>query len=271
MSELHLPSIQLEKFNFYNEYLLMAASYDGGTRYPGTRLAPGILINWIRDHEPTIFSKIKLASNIPIPVQNSNLALTMIEKFSIKSYQNGNKQLVIGGDHSISFPCVKAAQANFNDLVVIVFDAHHDLDSSVLIKNWSVINEIAQVVNKVAIIGVRYQKAINTPENVEIIYMDEIDELGTKQIDQKVSLLLEQSQNYYLSIDLDVLDPSEFPGVSYPVPGGLSFRELKKIISNLLEKKTPVGIDIVEFNPTIEKEYSTNVITSILKTIEEKW
>ncbi len=80
-----------------------------------------------------------------------------------------------------------------------------------------------------------------------MILADEIYERGAEDIAEQINSMT--SNNVYLTIDLDVLDPSEMPSVGTPEPGGVSFSNLLKIIKIIGKRKSISGIDIVELNP----------------------
>jgi agmatinase len=154
--------------------------------------------------------------------------------------------MALGGDHSITYPVVRAYARKFPQLTVLHFDAHPDLYDVLDGNRFSHACPFARImeerlVGRLIQVGVRtmnpHQRKQAERFGVEVIEMREMRSSKSFKIDGPV----------YLSLDMDVLDPAFAPGVSHHEPGGLSTRELLTILQDL--KKPPVGADIVEFNP----------------------
>jgi arginase len=158
----------------------------------------------------------------------------------------GERVLCLGGDHSVSYPIVKAHAARFGRLNILHFDAHPDLYDNLDGNPYSHASPFARMleeglVARLVQVGIRtlnpHQREQAKRWNVEIIEMRDLEPLKT----------LELNEPLYISLDLDVLDPAFVPGVSHHEPGGLSVRELLNILHRL---RTPIiGADLVEYNP----------------------
>lgn len=180
------------------------------------------------------------------------------------------KIISIGGDHSITFPIVKAFSKFFRNLEILHFDAHPDLYEEYEYNRYSHACTFARImeeelVRKVISIGVRastpHQLAQSKKFRVEIIPMENLE----------LAFKLKFQNPLYISIDMDCLDPAFAPGVSHIEPGGLSTRELLNIIKKI---KAPflVGADIVEFNPVKDtNEITSSVVFKILKELISKF
>jgi len=154
--------------------------------------------------------------------------------------------VVIGGDHSITYPIVKAFAKKFDSLDVLHFDAHPDLYDELYGDRYSHACPFARIaqerlVQNIVQVGLR---AV-TGEHREKARIHDIQMIEMKDI-QDIPVL-RFSNPLYISFDIDALDPAFAPGVSHHEPGGLSTRQAIKII-HALEAEI-VGMDVVEVNP----------------------
>jgi len=173
---------------------------------------------------------------------NLNKTHSIIEE-EINKVKKFNKPiLVIGGDHSISYGCMK----NF-DCQILMFDAHPDLVNDDTINHASFLREFK---DRATLFGTRYK---------------------TKQEEKSIKELKEKkSDEVYISIDVDILDPRIMPGVSHPVNNGWDLEKLKEELNLVFRTRKVVCLDIVEFCPLIEEKKSLSVIKEILKFIIPK-
>ena len=160
--------------------------------------------------------------------------------------------IILGGDHSISFPVIRALD---RDVTVVHFDAHLDtwngepgnLDHA----SW--VNRAAQLprVKKIVQLGMR--GLANDPEAVGNARKIHTSIVTSEQIHAKgVGWALAQvpaSENIYISLDVDVMDPTLAPGTGTLEPDGLSFRELDELLKGIAVKGKLLGFDVVEVNP----------------------
>lgn len=160
--------------------------------------------------------------------------------------------IVLGGDHSITFPVVRAMD---KDITVIHFDAHLDtwngepgnLDHA----SW--VNRVAQLphVKKIVQIGMRGlandQEAIGNARKIgtKIVTSEEIHRKGVEWTLAQIPA----SENIYITFDVDVMDPTLAPGTGTLEPDGLSFHEIDELLKGAATKGKLVGFDVVEVNP----------------------
>ncbi|MCK4889467.1 MAG: agmatinase [Candidatus Aminicenantes bacterium] len=160
--------------------------------------------------------------------------------------RKGDSILALGGDHSITYPLVKACSGYYSGIEILHIDAHPDLYDELEGDRLSHACPFARIMEeklaaRLVQVGIR---TINTHQReqaekfgVEIIAMKEFS----------VSDVPDFSNPVYISVDLDGIDPAFAPGVSHHEPGGLSSRQVVDIIGNI---NVPViGGDIVEYNP----------------------
>jgi len=179
--------------------------------------------------------------------------------------EKGARVLSIGGDHSVTFPLVQSASARFPGLTILHLDAHPDLYDELDGNRFSHASPFARIMEnglakRLVQVGVRtvnpHQRAQAERFGVEMIRAGEFRD----DTDYHLAGPL------YVSIDLDVLDPAFAPGVSHQEPGGLSVRDVLRVIQAI---PAPVaGADIVEYNPIRDLNGMTAmVVVKLLKEI----
>ena len=160
---------------------------------------------------------------------------------------------MLGGEHSISAPVIRAHAEKFDDLSVLQIDAHADLRDSYDGTPHSHASIMARVVRDMRIpsvqVGIRSisaeeARALADGLPTRIFWARDIAG-KTDWIDDAVDSL---SDNVYLTIDIDGLDPSIVPTTGTPEPGGLGWYETLALIRKLAEKKNVVGMDLVEYS-----------------------
>jgi len=187
-----------------------------------------------------------------------------IEVKVFETLENNAVPILLGGDHSISYPIVKAFARKFQTLDILLFDAHPDLYEEIYGDRFShgcpfarIMEEnLAQKLVQVGIraaVGQHREKA--KEHNVQIIEMKDIGD----------NLEFDFSGPLYISFDMDALDPAFAPGVSHHEPGGLSTRQVLNMLHGL--KANIVGMDVVEVNP--ERDISGITAAAAVKIIKE--
>jgi len=177
----------------------------------------------------------------------------------------GQSPVCLGGDHSITYPILRAFANRFSDLTIVYFDAHPDLYEVFDGNRYSHACPFARVmeagsVKRLIQIGIRTMNAHQRKQadrfGVQVVHMRELPAY------EKLKLV----GPIYLSFDIDVLDPAFAPGISHREPGGMSVREavahLQAITGDI------VGADIVEYNPKQDVSKLTAMASAkILKEI----
>jgi len=162
---------------------------------------------------------------------------------------------MVGGEHSVSAPVIRAHAEKFHNLSVLQIDAHADLRDEYDGTPHSHASIMARVVKDLQIpsvqVGIRSisgeeARALANGLPTKIFWAKDI--VGrTDWINSAVNGLTE---NVYLTIDIDGLDPSLVPTTGTPEPGGLGWYETLALIRKIAEKKRVVGMDLVEFSKT---------------------
>jgi arginase len=174
-------------------------------------------------------------------------SFALIEKGVAAILDKGAVPIVLGGDHSITYPVLKAFARRFKPLDVLHFDAHPDLYDDLYGDRLSHACPFARIVEdglaaSVVQVGVRAITAAHRARalkgGVRMVEMKDIQD----------PLHLRFANPVYVSFDMDALDPAFAPGVSHHEPGGLTTRQAVQIIQSL--KGRIVGLDVVELNPS---------------------
>ena len=170
-----------------------------------------------------------------------------------KVVAQGSMPVVVGGDHAITFPVVRGLSA-FEPLDVVHFDAHMDYShetQGVLYTHGSPIRRCHELtfVRNISSIGIRkesrkvYDEAI--ADGNLVVTTRRFKELGPEASMD----LVPASENLYVTIDIDVLDPTHAPGTGTPEVGGLYYEELRDSLVHLARNHNVVAFDMVEVAP----------------------
>jgi agmatinase len=173
-----------------------------------------------------------------------------------KNITNGKFVVTIGGEHSVSIGAAKAHAEKFENLSVLQLDAHSDLRDEYQSSKFNHACVMARVRDFCPVVqaGIRSmdiaEKKLLTPGRVffaEDIYKDRSPQDGQAHY---IDALLEKLTDIvYITIDLDVFDPSIMPSTGTPEPGGLLWYDVLALLRAVCEKKNVVGFDVVELCP----------------------
>jgi agmatinase len=172
--------------------------------------------------------------------------LIQIEEVIDRLLGRGASVLAIGGDHAITYPIIRAYRKKFNKLNILHLDAHPDLYEEYEGNRLSNACPFARIMEE-NLAGRLVQVGIRTLNPHQ---RDQAQRFGVEIVEMRdfhPELSFGVKGPVYLSLDLDVLDPAYAPGVSHHEPGGLSTREVLKLIQGL--HAPLVGADVVEYNP----------------------
>ena len=182
-----------------------------------------------------------------------------IQTFTEENLQKVQRIISLGGDHSVTYPILKAVHKLAGPLDILHIDAHGDLYDSFDGDPYSHACPFARIMedhlaSRLVQLGVRtlntHQRHQAEKYGVEIVEMKDLD----------LSRLPVFDKPLYLSVDIDALDPSCAPGVSHQEPGGLTTRELLRIIQAV--KGPVIGADIVEYNPDRDINRMTAMVSA---------
>ena len=169
-----------------------------------------------------------------------------IESLTGQQLEKGQKLFTLGGDHSITYPILRALHKKYPVLDVLQIDAHPDLYDQYEGNPYSHACPFARALEE-GLVGRLVQVGIRTLNDHQ---QEQVGNFGVEMHTMKDWPLeepLKFSNPVYISLDMDALDPAFAPGVSHREPGGLSTREVISLIQNL--EGEVVGADLVEYNP----------------------
>lgn len=181
-------------------------------------------------------------------------ALAALEERARTIVNAGKLPLMLGGEHLVTLAPVRVLSERFPDMHIIHFDAHADLREDYLgapLSHACVIRRCHDILGD----GRIHQFGIRSGERSEFRFGREHTDfhpLSLEGLTDTVSKLSESGVPVYLTVDLDVLDPSEFPGTGTPEAGGVSFTELRKALELVCRNCRVVGADLVELAPTLD-------------------
>jgi len=171
------------------------------------------------------------------------------------------KPLSLGGDHSVTYPILRAIRDHHGAVNILHIDAHPDLYEEFEGDRYSHACPFARALEDKCI-GNLVQLGIRSasPEQRALAERHGVTMLGADEVEKVPYHLL--TGPLYISIDLDGLDPAYAPGVSHPEPGGLSTRDVLGVLSKLTER--PIGADVVELNPERDINLATALVAGRL-------
>ena len=176
--------------------------------------------------------------------------LTQIVRERFSSFADDDKfPVMLGGNHSVTPGAVQGLKDHFADLTVLQLDAHADLRESYhgsMFNHACVMARIEEICETVQV-GIRSmsREEFNRLDTVRVFFARDIF-LRSDWVEKVVELL---SANVYVTIDLDVFDPSVMPSTGTPEPGGLSWYQVIRLLKEVAENRNVVGFDVVELVP----------------------
>ena len=244
-----------------NEYdesniVVFGAPFDSTTSFrPGTRFASAVMRNesfGIETFSPYQDKDLEDLSvfdggDLELSFGDSNSALNDIETYVGKVLSDSKVPFMIGGEHSVTLGAVRAVAKKYPDLHIVQFDAHTDLredylgqvysHASVIRRCWDIVGD-----NKIFQFGIRSGEKVEFEWAKEHVHTTRFNFDGLDEIIEKL-----KGKPVYFTLDLDVLDPSEFPGTGTPESGGVTFVELHNAIRKLSVLNI-VGLDMNELS-----------------------
>jgi len=254
-----------------SDIIMMGLPFDGTVSYrSGSRFAPEMirLASWgLEEYSPNFdkdLSDVNFhdAGDLEFPLGNTYKSLEMIKENVEQVYADKKRFLGIGGEHLVTLPAIQAISKTYDNLAVVHFDAHTDLRKEYLGEEMShsaVIYHIGEIIGfeNIKQIGIRsgmkeefdlmkkYNTRLTSPEQLQSL----------------------KGKNIFVTIDLDVLDPSIMSGTGTPEAGGLTFSELIDWFKQLRSLNI-IGADVVELAPDYDHSgVSTAVATKVIREL----
>ncbi|MDU6264334.1 MAG: agmatinase [Anaerocolumna aminovalerica] len=251
-----------------SKIVLFGAPFDSTTSYrPGTRFASSAIRNesfGIETYSPYLDKdltdyKIFDGGDLELTFGNPGRALKDIEEFSSQIIKDGKIPFMIGGEHLVTLGAVSAAVKVYEDLHIIHFDAHADLrddylgetlsHASVMRRCWDLVGN-----NKIFQFGIRSGDREEFRWGKDHVKTTKFTFEGLEELIESL-----KGKPVYFTIDLDVLDPSAFPGTGTPEAGGVTFLDLLSAVRKV-SKLNIVGLDMNELSPIYDQSGASTAL-----------
>lgn len=256
-----------------NEYdeskiVIFGAPFDSTTSYrPGTRFASAAMRNesfGIETYSPYQDKDLEDicvfdAGDLELCFGSPESALSDIEKLSQKILSDDKMPLMIGGEHLVTLGSVRAAVKKYPNLHIVHFDAHADLRDDYLGQKLShacVMRRCHELVgdNKIFQFGIRSGDRQEFYWGREHVYTNKFNFDTIETLREKIG-----DNPVYFTIDLDILDPSCFPGTGTPEAGGVTFTELLNAVKTVSGLNV-VAMDVNELSPMLDQSGSSTAL-----------
>ncbi|MFI3299974.1 MAG: agmatinase [Candidatus Gastranaerophilales bacterium] len=254
-----------------SDIVMLGLGFDGTvTNRPGSRFASEQirLASWgLEDYSPKFDKHLDDvnfhdAGDLEFPLGNTIESLNLIEKNVEEIYKDGKRVFGIGGEHLVTLPEIKALAKFYKDLAVVHFDAHTDLREDYCGEEMShstVIRHVSKIVGAENI----KQIGIRSGMKEEWEFMKEHKTL----VNEYSGLDCLRSKKIFVTVDLDVLDPSIMSGTGTPEAGGFDFNTLIGWFDYLKDFDI-VGVDVVELAPDYDASgVSTAVAAKVVREL----
>lgn len=259
-----------------SDIVIFGAPFDSTTSYrPGTRFGSkairaesfGIETYSPYQDKDLLDYDIFDAGDLELCLGSSDLALKQIEEMTNEILADGKIPFMLGGEHLVTLGAFRSIYRKYNDICIIQFDAHADLRENYL----EVKNSHACVMRRCHDIigdGRIYQFGIRSGDRDEFEFAKThtcMNKFNLDGLDECIKAL--KDKKVYLTIDLDVLDPSVFPGTGTPEHGGVTFEELRNALMKL-KGLNIVGLDMNELSPPYDQSgVSTAAACKLLREL----
>lgn len=256
------PEITFNECTFKESAVVVfGAPFDGTASFrPGARFGPQYIRNdfyGIESYSPLLnkdLEDIKLydAGDLDLPFGNTKESLKIIKNQVSTIISNEKFPFLIGGEHLVSLPAIESIFSKYENLRILHLDAHTDLRDEYLGEKYSHSTVIRRVWDFMGDDKI-FQFGIRSGTKEEFLWSESGHTYLHKYDLQGIETVIEKISDFpiYITIDLDVLDPSIFPGTGTPEAGGISYKELEKLFIQI-SRLNVVGADIVELSPHLD-------------------
>ena len=251
--------------------VLFGAPYDSTTSFrPGTRFGPSAMrqesfgietYSPAQDKDLVDDTKVFDSGDLELPFGAPEPALKMIEERTARILEDGKRPFLLGGEHLVTLGAFRAVQKKYPNIVIIHFDAHADLREDYLgnpLSHACVLRRCHDLIGD----GRIFQFGIRSGTREEFAFMKSghvtTEPFTSTTLESVVKVLSSPSPStftsvpVYLTIDMDVLDPSEFPGTGTQEAGGFSYLQLLADMRLICSKLNVVAMDNVELSPGLD-------------------
>jgi agmatinase len=267
----NFPGIEPELSSFEKaRVVVFPVPYDSTTCYrSGTRNGPHAIITASRQmelydeelgYEPARVG-IHTLDELEPSMDSPEETIRRVERVIADIIENKKFPLMLGGEHSISLGAVRALAKTYRNMSVLQLDAHTDLRGEfegTKFGHTSVMRRISELCDTVQV-GIRDMSL----EEAEFVKKNKLKVFYARNAPKPGEIVSHLKRDVYVSIDLDVFDPSEVPAVGTPQPGGLHWHDVIALLKEVASKRNVVGFDVVELCP-IDGDISSDFLAARL-------
>lgn len=259
-----------------SQTVVFGAPFDSTCSFrPGTRFASQAMrqdFSGLESYSPYLdrdLSELEVhdAGDLELPFGQSERTLDIVEAAVERCLEAGKQVVMLGGEHLLTLAPIRALSRHYEDLEIVHFDAHTDLRDDYLgnsLSHATVMKRCWELTGD----GRIHQFGIRSGERSEFLWAREHLDFHPLTLSGTVACaqdLRERKVPVYLSLDLDVLDPSVFPGTGTPEAGGASFLDLLTALMDFQGVRI-VGFDLMELSPHYDASgVSTAVACKLLR------
>lgn len=249
--------------------VLFGAPFDSTTSYrPGTRFGSGAIRResyGIESYSPyqdrDLFDgDVVDVGDLELCFGDTNAALEAITEQTRQILSSHKRPFMLGGEHLVTLGAFRAVAEKFPDVHIIHFDAHADLRNDylgaqlshacVLHRCWDIVGD-----NRIFQFGIRSGDREEFEWGRGHVKTNRFDFATLPQVIEQL-----KGKPVYFTLDLDVLDPSVFPGTGTPEPGGVSFDELRRAATAICSELRIVGCDVNELSPHYDQSGVSTIV-----------
>ncbi|WP_099204578.1 agmatinase [Scatolibacter rhodanostii] len=238
--------------------VLFGTPFDSTTSYrPGTRFGPSTIraqsygIETYSPYQDLDLEDIAVmdSGDIELCIGDTQKVLKQIEDRTAQILADGKRPFMIGGEHLVTLGAFRAIHEQYPEVHIVHFDAHADLREDYLgvkLSHACVLRRCWEFTGDNRI----FQFGIRSGDKEEFLWGKEHVSTNRFNLDTLEETLERlKDKPIYFTVDLDILDPSIFPGTGTPEPGGVSFEELRKAVTLVCQQANIVGCDVNELSP----------------------
>lgn len=253
------------------DVVIFSVPMDATTSFrPGTRFAGNAIrvdsfgVEWYSPYRDADLKDFKTVDtgDLDLPIGAVEDALDIVYDATKTILMDNKVPMMIGGEHLVTYPVLKAVKEVYDDLYVIHLDAHTDLRESFFGRELSHATFMRQAHKFLGDHHI-YQFGIRSGDRSEFLWANEHiyqRKFDFEGLDKAVEVL--KDKPVYITIDLDVLDPSVFPGTGTPEAGGMQYKDLLWAFDQFEKLNHIVGADIVELSPYLDPSGASNAVAA---------
>jgi agmatinase len=252
--------------------VLLGCPFDGSASFrPGARFGPSAIrkASWGIETYSPYFKRdltqlfIHDMGDLEVPLGEKKIAFDLIQKALRKILSKDKFPVLLGGDHLITLPILEETLKVYPDLHLLHLDAHADLREDYLGETLSHSTVIRRVVDRLGK-GRLFQIGIRSGTEEEFKLAEKMRSIvSSDQRSFRTMMRRLKNRPVYVTLDLDLFDPSLLPGVGTPDPGGLTFQEFISLLK-ALQPLHVIGFDVVELTPDYDPTQISSVTASII-------